>query len=138
MQKTSKTIRVDRARWYTGAVQGALDRHESVAGSPASALYVPATKQHCCLGFACRQLHRTPLKDIAGLGLPSEVDWLDTPLSAFQVQAAAINDDRLLTSRERESQLRALFKEHGFRLVFYGSQKNAIASAVRRLAKAGR
>ena len=121
---------IDRSAWVCGNGEADLDH---LVGST---LMLNEEGFMCCLGHVC---HNSGFgKDLLlSEGLPEDVvadtDFLDLPYlvdaesededigdSAFAGQAVSINDDRLLAPKEREKQLKVLFKEHGITLKFVG------------------
>lgn len=88
-------------------------------------------RQQCCLGFVARELGCT-VKAIESRGVPSSaaltpeaqdfflapevgVLWDEKP---WIREAAGINDNWYLSDKEREKQLRELFKANGHQIVF--------------------
>lgn len=115
-------IRVSRKRWLRGVENSAL---------------LSSNKKMCCLGFGARQCG-VKARDILNKLMPGSIRpdhrtqaLLDSPLlttiefspgscynSLLSEGAAVINDDPKLTDRERETQLRSLFRKHGHQIVF--------------------
>ena len=104
-----------------------------------SMLLNPKTGLMCCLGQICHQA-KTPKKELAFKYEPSEigirVNYLDDLLKGnkefawpsvapfvrhwFADVAMNINDNEMLTPRERERELKNLFKDKGIELSFVG------------------
>lgn len=113
---------IDRKRWYRGK------------GDSESRLLVPGTQKMCCLGQVARQCGLKP-KNIRDVSSPANVStvlhdqfpkWLlgicvldaKTIDSPACTNAMAVNDDPEITDKDRERQLKAIFKKHGATLTF--------------------
>jgi hypothetical protein len=112
-------ITVSRRRWLRGGDGELLNKSGKM----------------CCLGFGVRQCG-VKAKDIRGLSMPSRIArpartkaLLDSPLmvvdelywasnSKLSDDAASINDNDKIVDKEREKQLRSLFRAHGHQIVF--------------------
>lgn len=118
-----KTIRINRKKW---------------ACDPAkwqSELFNTAENRGCCLGHVIHQIKKCAWSDLANLGCPDEYYKGDTLLTTKinciaysrardnQLSSAAINinDDSRLSTKEKEKQLKSLFKKHDINLEFYGN-----------------
>ncbi len=87
----------------------------------------------CCLGFICQQVSRRKISEnsypcqidrpVKGLSYKSNAfnKILDTELTS---EAIAINDNEEINNKEREKQLKELFKKSGYyKLKFVGRYK---------------
>ena len=112
-------IRVSRRRWLRGNENGRL---------------LDKSGRMCCLGFGARQCG-VKAKALLNVGMPGTIAdadctqaLYDSPLlcgenskwdSVLSEAASEINDDpTILTDRQRETQLRTLFRKHGHQIVF--------------------
>ncbi|SRR5258708_23649928 len=105
-----KTFTVSRKKWFRGKGPSAskLRRHDGA---------------QCCLGYAARCLS-IRAKDILNINMPYDLELElankfphlndTTEWGMF----ARINDDMTITNLERETKLKALAKENGFRFKF--------------------
>ena len=116
--KAKMKIRVSRRRWLRGNENGRL---------------LDKSGKMCCLGFGARQCG-VKAKALLNVGMPGTIAdpdctqaLCDSPLltgdsskwdSVLSEAASGINDDPTITDRQRETQLRALFREHGHQIVF--------------------
>jgi hypothetical protein len=125
-------FRVSRRRWLRGLPDD----------SPVSSCLLATAPGYkgkmCCLGFACRQLGQKAA-DITNVEYPQDINeeamtqaLIDSGLvekrtftggvtyhgSNLTRAAATINDDPDISDRDRERQLRTLFKAHGHQIVF--------------------
>ena len=126
---------VDRSAWVCGGSSELL----AEALGPSGLLNEKGFM--CCLGHVC---HNSGFgKDqLLDRGFPSELlnkgDFLDIPGLAyidtwncgtdsdFVETAVDINDSTTLSPKEREKELKALFKEHGMKLKFVGKYPAAV------------
>ena len=121
-----KTIEIDRSKWRCGG-EGA-----SAKGKGETEL-LNAQGYMCCLGQMMLKGYKVPKKLLLGATIPEETGkvvgpltrnsgWLegmteDTPTTD---KAMAINDRRELTQKQREQELRTLFREENIDLKFVG------------------
>jgi hypothetical protein len=125
-------FRVSRRRWLRGLLENSLVQSCLLSTAPGY------KGKMCCLGFACLQLGQKAV-DITDVEFPQDIndeaktqalidaglvkkrdlpygpDYVNSTLSAT---AAYINDDPDISDRDRERQLRTLFKAHGHQIVF--------------------
>ena len=117
-----KTITISRAKWLRGN------------NSKVNYLWCNDRQAGCCLGHVIHQTSRCSWKKIEGLMQPEEFFQQDSILTnsdtyndltnpvisdnQFARDAMEINDNSLITEKEREKQLKNLFKKHKIKLVF--------------------
>jgi hypothetical protein len=121
-----KTITISRKRWLRGDMK-------SVDGY--SLLWCNDKRRGCCLGHAIHQIERCTWNQLASMFTPNDFFRENTPNkmsgmfvdfaegevcddSTFTNEAIAINDNDSITDKEREKELKALFKKNGLKLVF--------------------
>jgi hypothetical protein len=120
-------LKINRRLWGRGVTGGLLRSF---------------TGKQCCLGFACRA-SGFKVSEIQGHGMLSDIDDLETlkkqaavfPIlgklfkvdkhdladnSKLAYDAAGINDDIMLSDKQREKKLTTLFKKHGVAIEFVG------------------
>ncbi len=126
-KKYKKTITIDRSKWCRGG-RFAGDGIETATDDTA---LLTAIKTMCCLGFFCHQAG-VPKKELMGIGTPESipvkyhkkvtalVDGDDGADSSFTNAAMEINDSTMIDEKDRESNLKRLFAENSYRIVFVG------------------
>lgn len=107
---------IDRARWGVGSEGGSL--------------YDSDTRKMCCLGFLARACG-SRVSDIDGLGYPpretvpdyfaSKSDDVNSDPEVGAFQAARVNDNETVTSREREKKIKEIFSARGIKVKFVGA-----------------
>lgn len=119
--KQIETLTISRKRWLT-----AKDVNEDKALF--SMLYRPKDRKMCCLGFLGRACG-AKVSELANKGSPSDVKQVNWPAgmlkeiegygggtriddSDFSFEMMKANDSNELTQRQREKEIRRLFKEH--------------------------
>jgi hypothetical protein len=119
---------VERSKWRSGGDNG---KHQVGKG-----FTFLENKEGfmCCLGFCAKQLG---YRNIVSLGEPEDIELSSDESNAIldfhnnehgryysnsilSKKAIFINDDDEINQKEREKQLRELFKKHGHQIVFKG------------------
>jgi hypothetical protein len=115
MSEHPREFVVQRSKWLRGRKEGAVLLDES--------------GRMCCLGFVSEQCG-VPTAALLGTGVPNRLpDTSGRPLlglllrywtkhTSLAVRAVEWNDALGITDTERESQLSALFAQHGYTLRF--------------------
>jgi len=133
-KKVSHTFTVDRSKWRCGGANvwdckkaPWADIDPSVLGQGGTFL---RNRQgyKCCLGFVAEQLGAKGLtdKEFPRTVHPTHKKKLEGVLTyegnhtVLTVLSMRINDSNKINKKQRESQLRELFKEHGHRMKFVG------------------
>jgi hypothetical protein len=109
---------VDRAKWKNSHTFN--DRNPCLLN--------PANNSMCCLGFVCHQLgvKKSDLKHISvpqSLGANWDIPYLlnkkgfDSKLTR---EAVEINDNPTISPKEKEKELKKLFKKHNLGIKFIG------------------
>jgi hypothetical protein len=120
------TVKISRAKWSRGNCN--LENQLLVQKGNTKINKHFKSGNMCCLGFACLAMGAKRF-NILGIPFPDQTT-IDLPglnkegqhgglvNTAFSEAAAKINDDPMITDRNREKQLRALARKNGFRFVF--------------------
>lgn len=118
MPKKKDYLIIDRSKWRT-ATSGRGDT-----------MLLNDEGYMCCLGFRCHQMG-IPEEDLLDISHPEDVfDWNIPDLvkkrggdTAFTTSAININDDKCLTSKEREQELIEHFATKDIIVEFTGKYK---------------
>jgi hypothetical protein len=119
-----RKVRINRTKWRSGG-EGL-----KASGKGETELY---NKEgfSCCLGFASHQLAKCNKDKLKGESFPCFLDKVITPLTErdrfnyvvdtdFTTECVAINDDEIITRKQREAKLKRKFKANDLELEFYG------------------
>jgi hypothetical protein len=124
-----KNVTIQRSKWYRG------DKPQN--GESKSKLWLNDKKGHgCCLGHVLNQTEGFNKKQMCNIGDPEDLALeLNKPNNLCEVRmhndivewadnhdwvrtAMVINDNGAISDKEREKQLKKLFKENGYNVKF--------------------
>lgn len=121
MKQYTDTLVIDRSKWRSG--------HDSENKTGKGQTKLVNTQGYmCCLGFRCNQMG-VPKNQLKGLSYPFELYEWELPgitnsdfgsQTDFTRKAISINDNPVLTRRERERAIREHFASDGIKVVFKG------------------
>jgi len=115
-----KTLIINRNKWRRGYVKTGRTELLNNCGFM------------CCLGFHSLQFTKAEKEDIKDRSLPSDISCnigrtillvkqkID---SAFSDEAANINDNRIISEKQREYKLKKLFKSKNYHIKFTGKKE---------------
>lgn len=108
VKQYNKEFTVDCNKWVRGGFSSTL--------SYGSVCLLNELDNMCCLGFDCLQTRGLKIDDIRNVSMPEAC----SPYLArdYDDDAAVINDDSLITDRQRIRKLRNLLKKYGVRVRF--------------------
>lgn len=130
MPKRQK-IYIDRSKWRTGQRElRYIEAGQHATGKGYTEL-INSQGYKCCLGFVCQQAG--PRQKLTGRCDPSGLSQVVPGISysnpgfsdgitctRLANEAIAINDEEMMTARQKEKALRSLFKDSPYQLVFEG------------------
>ena len=117
MKRDKNTIVIDRSKWNCGGDIGPSSHGEGPTFLVNNEGYM------CCLGFATHQILRCKKSDLLHMPFPSAI-MNKGKLLAIEYNAMQVNDNPDLSDKERESQIKGIFKRVGLKVKFKGKYNN--------------